>query len=89
MTVSLTPAEAEAKIRQINDARDQAVTKLTQIRDTQEQMLAAAWRGGSATTYHNTSAGQHEEFDRLIATLNDVVNTGSEHMRAVANLDNG
>lgn len=89
MTVSLTPAEAEAKIQQIRDARDQAVTTLNQISDSQETMLASAWHGGSATTYRNTSAQQREEFDQLIMTLNDIVEKGSEHMRSVANADNG
>jgi WXG100 family type VII secretion target len=89
MTVSLTPAEAEAKIQQIHDARDQAVSKLNQISDTQEQMLASSWRGTSAGSYGNTAQQQREEFDQLITTLNDIVEKGSEHMRSVANLDQG
>lgn len=89
MTVSLTPAEAESKIQDINSARDQAVQKLNQISDTQEQMLAATWRGGSADTYNNTSLQQREEFDQLINALNVVVEKGSQHMRAVANTDQG
>lgn len=89
MTVSLTPAEADQKIQQIMDARDHAVTKLNQISDTQQAMLASAWRGSSASTYGSTAQGQREEFDQLIATLNDVVEKGSTHMRSVANLDNG
>lgn len=89
MTVSLTPAEAEAKIQQITDARDHAVQKLNQVSDAQEQMLASAWHGQSASTYGNTSASQREEIDHVIATLNDIVEKGSEHMRSVSNLDNG
>lgn len=89
MTVSLTPQEAEAKIQQILDARDHAVTKLNQISDTQQQMLAADWRGGSATTYGNTSQQQREEFDDLIATLNATVEKGTEHIRAISSVDNG
>ena len=89
MTVALTPAEAEAKIQQITDARDQAVQKLNQISDSQEAMLSSAWHGQSASTYGNTSVQQREEFDQLIATLNDIVEKGSEHMRSVSSLDNG
>ena len=87
MAVSLTPADAEQKIQQITDARDQAVQKLNQISDTQQAMLASAWRGTYAGGYGNTSQQQREEFDQLIATLNDIVEKGSTHMRAVANLD--
>jgi uncharacterized protein YukE len=89
MTVSLTPAEAEAKIHQIQEARGQAVLKLNQISDAQEQMLKVNWHGGSATTYQQTSQGQREEFDDLIKTLDATVEKGSEHLRAVANADNG
>ena len=87
MTVSLTPAEAEQKIQQIMDARDQAVQKLNQISDTQQAMLASSWRGTYAGGYGSTSQQQREEFDQLITTLNDIVEKGSTHMRAVANLD--
>jgi WXG100 family type VII secretion target len=87
MTVSLTPAEAESKIQQIESARAQAVQKLGQIEQSQEQMLAAGWHGHSASTYGNTSQQQHEEFQSLIASLNDIVEKGSEHMRSVANAD--
>ncbi|MHA3023901.1 hypothetical protein ACXPWS_26970 [Mycobacterium sp. BMJ-28] len=87
MTVSLTPAEAEAKIEQINAARDQAVQKLNQIEDAQQQMLSASWHGDSAGSYGRVSQGQREEFDQIISTLNNIVEKGSEHMRSVANLD--
>ena len=89
MSVSLTPAEGEQKIEQINQARDQAVQKLNQISDTQEQMLHANWTGGSASTYQSTSQQQREEFDDLIKTLNETVDKGAEHIRAVANADQG
>jgi uncharacterized protein YukE len=87
MTVSLTPAEAEAKIEQISSARDQAVQKLNQIEDAQQQMLQASWRGDSAGSYGRVSQAQREEYDQIVATLNNIVEKGSEHMRSVANLD--
>ena len=89
MTVSLTPAEAEAKIEQINAARDQAVQKLNQIEDAQQQMLSASWQGTSAGSYGRISQAQREEFDLIISSLNNIVEKGSEHMRSVANLDQG
>jgi uncharacterized protein YukE len=89
MAVSLTPAEAEAKIQQIQDARAQAVKKLNEIGDAQQQMLSANWQGGSAENYQRTSQAQREEFDDIIKTLDVTVEKGSEHLRAVANMDNG
>ncbi|MCV7063022.1 WXG100 family type VII secretion target [Mycolicibacterium vaccae] len=73
MSVSLTPAEAEAKIQQIQEARGQAVQKLNQISDAQEQMLSANWQGGSASTYRQTSQAQREEFDEIIRSLDVTV----------------
>lgn len=87
MTVALSPAEAEAKITQIVEARDQAVSKLNKISDTQQTMLASSWRGSYASGYGNVAQQQREEFDHLIATLNDIVEKGSTHMRAIGNLD--
>jgi uncharacterized protein YukE len=88
MTVKLSQHDADAKIQQIQQARDHAVTKLGQIRDAQESMLASSWSGGSASTYQSTAAGQHEEFDDLIKTLDSVVEHGTTHIRSVANMDN-
>jgi len=89
MTVSLTPAEAESKIAQIESARDQAVATLSTIQDTQQSMLSSAWQGGSATKYASTSDQQHEDFTQIINALNHVVDTASTHMRSIANMDNG
>jgi len=89
MTVSLTPAEADAKIAQIQEARGHAIIKLNNISDAQEQMLAANWHGGSAETYQRTSQGQREEFDDLIKSLDAIVEKGSEHLRKLAAMDNG
>jgi uncharacterized protein YukE len=89
MTVSLTQAEAETKISQIESARDQAIAKLGQIQQAQETMLANAWQGGSATKYGNTSSQQHDEFTQLTNDLRTLVETGSAHIRSIANMDNG
>jgi len=88
MTVSLTPAEAESKISQIESARDQAVATLSRIQDTQQTMLSSGWQGGSATKYNSTSSQQHEDFTQIINSLNSVVETASTHMRSIANSDN-
>jgi uncharacterized protein YukE len=89
MTVSLTPAEAESKIQQIESARDNAVKSLSGIQDTQQSMLSSAWQGGSATKYGSTSSQQHDDFTQIINTLNSIVETGSAHIRSIANMDNG
>lgn len=89
MTVSLTPAEAETKISQIESARDQALAKLRVIQDTQHGMLSNAWQGGSASKYGSTSSQQHDDFTQLTNDLQNLVTTASAHMRSIANMDNG
>ena len=89
MALELSQPEAEAKIEQITSARDQAVQKLNQIEDAQQQMLSAAWKGDAAGNYSRISQQQREEFDHIIAALNNVVEKGSEHIRSVAAGDQG
>lgn len=88
MTLSLTPAEAQAKIQQIEDARNQAVATLQKIEDSQQLMLGSGWKGGSATTYGHTSATQNDDINQIISNLNQIVETASAQIRSVANMDN-
>ncbi|MCV7031008.1 WXG100 family type VII secretion target [Mycobacterium sherrisii] len=88
MTLSLTPAEAQAKIQQIEDARNQAVATLQKIEDSQQLMLGSAWKGGSATAYGHTSATQNDDINQIINNLNQIVETASAQIRSVANMDN-
>lgn len=89
MTVSLTPTDAQTKLQQIEQARQTAVAKLTNVQDAQESMLSSGWQGGSATKYGSTSAQQHEDFAQIITYLNHIVDTGSAHIRSIASMDNG
>ena len=89
MTVVLSQAEADQKIAQIEEARNQAVAKLQQIQSTQDAMLAQAWQGHSATNYSRTSAQQHDDFTKIINDLNVIVDKGSTHIRSIAAMDNG
>jgi uncharacterized protein YukE len=88
MTVSLTPDQAAAKLGQIEQARQTAVSKLASIRDSQEGMLASSWHGGSATNYGKTSAQQQDDFNQIISTLNDVVQLSTNHIHSISNMDN-
>ena len=88
MTLSLTPTEAQSKLTAIENAKQDAVTKLGQIADTQQTMLGSSWKGGSATTYGNTSNQQQEDAQKIITYLNQIVETGSAHIRSVSGLDN-
>jgi uncharacterized protein YukE len=89
MTLSLTQSEAQSKIQQIEDARNQAVSTLQKISEEQQTMLGSNWMGSSATTYGNTSTQQQDDINQIIANLNQIVETGSAQIRSVANADQG
>jgi uncharacterized protein YukE len=87
--LSLTPAQAEAMISQIEGAARDAAAKMKRVQGTQESMLGGSWSGHSATTYGNVSSNQVDDYDAIIQQLNTTVETGSVQIRAVANADNG
>jgi uncharacterized protein YukE len=88
MTLSLTPAEAQSKISQIDEARNAAITKIQQIEDSQQMMLGSGWKGGSATTYGHTSTTQNDDLNTVMKSLNHVVDTATTHIHSIANADN-
>jgi uncharacterized protein YukE len=88
MTLSLTPQEARSKLQQIEDASNQAVATLRQLNDTQQTMLGSGWKGGSATTYGNTSTTQHDDITQIINYLNQIVSTASAQISSVTTHDN-
>jgi WXG100 family type VII secretion target len=88
MTLQLTPAEANAKITQIDDAKQQAINVLQSMQDTQQQMLGSSWKGGSATNYGNLSQTQQEDINQIITSLTQICDTATQHIQTVAHLDN-
>ena len=62
MTLSLTPAEAEAKIAQVDDAMMTARSLANRILDSTETMTASSWQGGRAATFNGIMAQHHDDF---------------------------
>lgn len=89
MALELTQAEADAKIEQIVSAKEAARQKLANIADAQQQMLSRAWQGDAAGNYQRVSQQLDEEFQQLIAALQNVVDKGSEHIKSVVSGDQG
>jgi uncharacterized protein YukE len=89
MTVSLTTAEADAKMQQIFSHTEDAARKLGQIRDAQDSMLSRSWGGGSANSYSTTSQEHSQEFDMLIADLRRIADEGATHIQKITSADNG
>ena len=88
MALSLTHDQAKAKLQQIDDARNQAVTTLQKIEDNQNLMLGSNWKGGSATTYGHTSSTQNDDMNAIIKDLNHLVDTATTHINSITTADN-
>jgi uncharacterized protein YukE len=87
--VKLDRAEADRTISDVTSMNQQIQTKLKNIEAEQMQMLQANWHGGSAATYGKYSQAQQEEFTRITTTLDQVVQTATEHINSVVSQDNG
>jgi WXG100 family type VII secretion target len=86
--MKLDPQTAPIMLQQIDDAHKTAVNDLNRVRDTQEQMLAAAWQGGSATSYRNAAMKLDDDFNAVIQTLNDTVDLTNGHIKSFIHADN-
>ncbi|MGE0217123.1 hypothetical protein [Mycolicibacterium sp.] len=89
MALALTHAEAQARIDQVHQARDEAVNLLKHIADSQEEMLRKFWEGDSASLYGKTAEQRREDFTQLISLLDQTVAEGDSHINAVASADQG
>ena len=88
MTLKLTHQEAQAKLGQIDELRNQAIRTLNQIEDNQNLMLNGNWTGGSATTYGHTTTTQNDDMNTIIKDLNHIVDTATTHINSITTADN-
>jgi uncharacterized protein YukE len=87
MTVSLTQAQANSAIAQVDEGLSSARQLLSQMADHQQNMLSTGWHGSSAGNYSNLSDQQHDDFGQILNKLTTVAETGKEHIRSVTNMD--
>ena len=87
MTLSLTPAEAEAKITQVDDAMNNARTLATKILDTTQTMTSSSWLGGRAGNFNNVMTQRHDDFKIVIDNLTQVAEKGKSDMRTIVSAD--
>ena len=87
MTTSLTPAEAEAKIQQVDEAMVNARQLANNMLDRAQTMTASSWLGGKAQRFASTMQQHHDDFTTVINNLTQVAETGKSNMRTFANID--
>lgn len=87
MTLSLTPAEAELKIQQVDDAMITARTLASKILDTTQTMTASSWLGGKAHTFNGIMSQHHDDFNTIITALTQVAEKGKSDIRTIVTHD--
>jgi uncharacterized protein YukE len=87
MALSLTPAEANAKIGQIDEAMTQARVLAKRLLDRTEDMTATTWLGGRAQTFRAVMQQHDEDFNHVINALQGVADKGKSDIRTIEGAD--
>ncbi|HJT93058.1 MAG TPA: hypothetical protein VJ777_14170 [Mycobacterium sp.] len=87
MTLSLTPAEAELKIQQVDEAMITARTLAGKILDTTQTMTASSWLGGKAHTFNGIMSQHNDDFNTVITALTQVAEKGKSDIRTIVTHD--
>lgn len=87
MTLNLTPAEAEAKINQVDEAMTDVRRLASKILDSTETMTASSWQGDKAQTFRGIMTQHDEDFNTVINNLQEVADKGKSDIRTLVSQD--
>ncbi|MBA0047860.1 WXG100 family type VII secretion target [Mycobacteroides sp. LB1] len=85
--LSLTHAEAKSKADTMHQTVQSIAGKLTEIKNSVDEMVRSTWKGDASSLYFQQSSSQTDDFDVLIKTLTELVNKAETHMNSVASND--
>jgi uncharacterized protein YukE len=83
MTLSLTPAEAQSKIAQVDDAMLTARTMGNRILDNTETMTSGAWLGDRATTFRAIMNQHRDDFEAVINRMQQIAEKGKSDIQII------
>jgi hypothetical protein len=83
MTLSLTPADAEAKITQVDETMSDVRILAARILDSTETMTASSWQGGKALSFRGIMTQHSEDFNHVINALQQVADKGKQDIQAI------
>lgn len=89
MTLSLTPAEAAAKINQVDDAMGTARMLGNRILDQTQTMTSGSWLGGRAATFNAIMTQHRDDFEAVINRLQAVADKGKQDIQTITTHDEG
>lgn len=84
---SLTQAEAQAKITQVDDAMASAHTCVRNLQDNTQQMTASTWQGNQSQVFGQKMAQVTDDMTQIVNRLQQVADTGKSNMMALVNQD--
>jgi hypothetical protein len=87
MTLNLTPAEAEVKINQVDEAMIDVRRLASRILESTEAMTASSWLGGKAQMFRGIMTQHHEDFNTAINALQQVAEKGKTDIRTLVSHD--
>lgn len=87
MTLSLTPAEAQLKVQQVDEAMYNLRTLASRILDSTETMTGSSWQGGRAMTFRGIMAQHHDDFNYVINQLTQVAEKGKSDIQTLVSHD--
>jgi hypothetical protein len=87
MTLHLTPADAQTKIQQVDEAMYNLKTLASKILDQTETMTGSSWQGGRAQTFRGIMMQHHDDFNYVITQLQNVAEKGKSDIQTLVSHD--
>lgn len=84
---SLTAAEAQAKIAQVDEAMNSARMLGQRMQDRTAEMTTSSWQGDQAQRFAQRMQAHNDDFTAVINRLTQVAETGKNNMTALVNLE--
>jgi predicted YcjX-like family ATPase len=84
---SLTHAQAQAKINQVDEAMNHARQLVKSMQDRTQQMTSSTWLGNQSSLFATRMQQHTDDFTAVITRMDQIAETGKSNMMALVNLD--
>jgi uncharacterized protein YukE len=84
---SLTQAEAQAKISQVDQAMQSAHACVKNMQDETQQMTSSSWLGNQSQLFLQKMQQTTDDMRNLVNRLQQIADTGKHNMTALVNLE--
>jgi uncharacterized protein YukE len=84
---SLTHAQAQAKMNQVDEAMNRAHQLLQHMEDRTQQMCASSWLGCQSISHQQRMQGHSDNHRAIVQRLQNVVDNAKANMMTIVNAD--